>query len=453
LGFVSCTTLNLNEPKTWSTDNLKLWLAEHDINFEGITQKPDLVNLVENSRIRSKQTWDSVDEAVGEFTNRVGTYLKELLNEYKDASQNDLQAFQDKAASNIEDVRESIGLNEDQMAGALEKIKFNLGSTDAKINKAIQDIGRSYAFAKLKRDEIVRESLGRIREDYKNSKDVSTDWLKDKCEDLYNSAGFAKSRIRSQYVLIINDIHEKLVSSKDMSADQAKAVCDKLLASLDATYNTTSSKLYRLRRELYNAIGSLAYKVVSEIKSQFAAINDYRQLTQDRIQSVTDQIGQKLADGKEYTVEQVDAIKNAAANYLSRARDDANSLTDQTKQTILETKQTQEDRFNRLAEYLRNMFKKSRDASSEQISILFSELQDKLVATQNLTKEQARMVKETMDEKLGDVKDAKDLSEEQVNNFIDALRQKFADAYDATGQKYESVASKVKEQLPTKDEL
>src|SRR6185312_10274090 len=112
----------------------------------------------------------------------------------------------------------------------------------------------------------------------------------------------------------------------------------------------------------------------------------------------------KLTDGKDFTVDQVEAIKNAATNYLSKAREEADVITDQTKQTIFETKQTQEDRFNRLAEYLRGVFQKTRDASSEQISALCSDLQEKLIANQNLTKEQARIVKETMDEKLGDVK-------------------------------------------------
>jgi len=49
-----------------------------------------------------------------------------------------------------------------------------------------------------------------------------------------------------------------------MSIDQAKAICDKLLTSLDATYNTAGTKFDSLRKELYNVIGPLAYKAVSE---------------------------------------------------------------------------------------------------------------------------------------------------------------------------------------------
>ena len=120
------------------------------------------------------------------------------------------------------------------------------------------------------------------------------------------------------------------------------------------------------------------------------------------------------------------ALKNVVTHFVGR-------ITGIAKQTAVETKEAQQERFAHLADYLQDTAR----SSKEPIAKVLVNIQDRITTIEKLTKDQAKVVEETLREQLSKLKDAKDLTEDRINDVINALRKKFNG--DGCCEKYEKV--------------
>ncbi len=181
------------------------------------------------------------------------------------------------------------------------------------------------------------------------------------------------------------------------------------------------------------------------MRSQLSTVNDYRLLTQEKIQNAIDAIGEKFSNGKNLTVEQFQNIKQSINKAFGFVKYYYDSATGQVKQTAFETKEAQQERLNKALESVRSYFDGARNKSNQKLSQIIHDAEVNIVATQQLTAEQTRILSETIDEQFGNLKETRDLSEDKVNSFVDSLRIRWAALREYTGDTYNATSQKIEE--------
>jgi len=227
--------------------------------------------------------------------------------------------------------------------------------------------------------------------------------------------------------------------------DQVNSAFKSLSSIAEQYYSTLNGTLERIRHDLAQKIGDTSGYIIDELRSQLSTVNDYRLLTQEKIQNSIDAIGQKLSDGKTLTVEQLQQIRSSINKYFSAVRDYYNSATGQVQQTVLETKKSQEERLNQIIEAVRSSFNDARDKSNEKVSVIIQSVENSVSSTQQLTVEQTNILKETIQEQFSNLKSSRDLTEDKVNSFTEALRTRMAAASDYASDVYDTTTQKVEE--------
>ncbi|KAG9287565.1 hypothetical protein G9A89_019626 [Geosiphon pyriformis] len=403
--WASRSSYNPKEPSTWSLHQLKEWLADHRIDYEGIPEKHDLLELVNSNWDDAKTDASTSAGAVQDFVRRYIEYVKDKYTNAQEVTADEMDDFVTEIADSIDTLRHTTGLTEDQISSTFNEIKKQLATTKSKGNEAISSsldsISNTYSGAQAKRDEITKEAFNRIANDYKNSKKLSKDtvnWFKDQINEMSNTAGFAKARTQTQVTLILGDLREKLIASKNISADEIGSTYDQLTSSVEDYYKSAEGTLSRMRHE---------------------------------IQSALDQFSRKIGEGKNVTVEQFAEIAKTINRYLFNPVKDAyQSTSDQVRDTSSQVRDAGQDQLNNIIDGVKNAFttRKRKGKMEEVIDTLEQQITD----TQHLTREQTNILQETIKEKFEGVKDARDLTEAKISEFLDALRNRLASARDAT---------------------
>ncbi|RIA85031.1 hypothetical protein C1645_782872 [Glomus cerebriforme] len=400
-----------NDPTTWTPNELKEWLAEHRVTYKGIPEKQELVDLV-------KANWDDVKGRANTTTEAVESFVSKYINAVKDVyynteEQEKYDEFVQEVADQIESIRQATGLTEEQTQSTINEVVKRLKGTKVEGSKslinALTDVQKSYTTAQAKRDVIIQETTNRIQDDLQKSGIVTPEtlnWFKDEIDKMSEAGAFAKARTETQVSLILQGVQEQLTKRKLFTTEQINATYEKLNSI------TITGILDRLRHRLY---------------------------------TVNTAIGQKLSDGKTLTVEQLQQIRSTINNYLTAVKDYYNSATGSVKQSVLETKRSQEERINIIIEAVRSSINDARNKGNQKISSILQSVEENVSSTQQLTAEQTKILSETIQEKLGDLKDARDLSEDKVNSFADALRTRMAAVRDYAADTYDTASQKVEE--------
>ncbi|CAG8475662.1 14242_t:CDS:2 [Cetraspora pellucida] len=433
-----------NDPSTWSSHELKEWLSENRIPYKGIPERQELVNLVNVHKPQvSKTTKDSIEDFVSQYLGSLkdGDYdMKELVPEK-------LNEYTQKVASQFESLRQANFLTEEQISSVFDQIFERLKSTKAAANKnlekSLNQIKDSYALAKERRDAIIHDASSRIEKDVSTSKEVSqntVDWFKEEINKLSETGAFAKSRLGTQISLILHGIQERLTQNKIATADQINAIYDKLSAAVDDSYRSINGTLERIRSELSNTIGSTAESFIEEVRNQLSTVNDYRLLTQEKIQGILDNIGQKFQDGKTLTVEQLQYIKDTFNRGFGAVRHYYNSATNQVKQDAYETKEAREERLNKIIKDIQDRIQEMRKKGDQKLSL--HEIEHD-ITLQQLNPGQARILSDVIKEQFGNLQNIRDITEEKVTSFLTTLKVKFGDAAEYMGETYDTVKERV----------
>jgi len=170
----------------------------------------------------------------------------------------------------------------------------------------------------------------------------------------------------------------------------------------------------------YEKLNSITLKgTLERLRHQLSTVNN-------KIQNSVDAIGQKLTDGKDLTVEQLNQIRSSINHYFTSVKDYYNAATGQVKQTVYDTKRAQEERINKIIEAVRSSINDARTTSNQKVSAILQQIEDNVASTQQLTAEQTKILSETIQDKLGNLKDSRDLTEDKVESFADALRSRMA---------------------------
>jgi len=437
------------DPSTWSSHELKEWLAENRLTYEGIPEKHELFELVKSNWYELKDRSKSSTEAVESFISKYADIVKESSYEAGELTEEKYNAFAQEVADQIESVRQTTGLTEEQVqsafSGITKKLKGTKDAGNKNLQRALDEVKRSYSMAQANRDVIIQETTNRVQDDLLKSDQVSqetVDWFKDQINKMNEQASFSKARTETQVSLILQGIQEQLTKRKIVAANQISSTNEKLYNSVKPSIEST---LERLGLDLNKKFGGASDYVVDELRSQFSSVNDYRLLTQEKIQSAVDAIGQKLSNGKNMTVEQLQQIKQSVYNYFGFVKQYYDSATGQARQTAFETKETQQERLNNLIESIRSYFSDASNKSSEQVSKMIKNAQENISATQQLTAEQSKILSDTIQEQFGNVKDSRDLTEEKMNSFVETLKSRFASVRDYAADTYDSASKKVEE--------
>ncbi|CAG8479037.1 6994_t:CDS:2 [Dentiscutata heterogama] len=434
-----------NDPSTWSSQELKEWLSEHRVIYKGIPEKKDLVCLVKNHKDEVSKT---TKESVQDFVNYYIGSLKDVDYDARELTQDKYNEYSQKVASQIEYIRQQTHLTEEQVNSVFDQIFERLKSTKAAANKnlekALYQIKDSYSLAKERRDAIIHDASSRIEKDLSTSKEVSqktVDWFKEEIYKLNESGAFAKSRLGTQVSLILHGIQERLTQNKIATADQVNTAYDKLNAAVEDSYRSINGTLERIRKELYDSIGSNAETVVESIRNQLSTVNDYRLLTQEKIQAILDNIGQTLQDGKTYTVDQIQYIKDTIKRGFGAVRYYYSSATGQTKQDVYWTK---DERLNKIIKGIQDKIQELKKKGDQKLSLHEIETD---ISLQQLNPGQARILSDVIKEQLGNLKNVRDLTEEKVLSFLNAVKVKLADTGEYLGESYDTVKDTVKEKV------
>jgi hypothetical protein len=437
------------DPRTWTPNELKEWLAEHRIVYRGIPEKQELIGLVKANWQDLKGRANTTNEAVESFVTK---YVDMIKDNYYGTKEENYDEFVQDIANQVESIRQATGLTEEQIQSTIDEVVKTLKEKKVEGSKnltnALNEIKRSYSMAKAKRDVLIQKTANQAQDDLIKSGEVSQktlDWFRDEINKMNEERAFAKVRTETQVSLVLEGFQEQLTKRKVATEDQINASFKSLSSVAEQYYQTISGTLERIRHDLAQKIGGTSGYIVDELKSQLSTVNDYRLLTQEKIQSSIDAIGQKLSDGKTLTVEQLNLIRSSINKYFSAIRDYYNSATGQAQQTVLETKKSQEERLNQIIEYVRSSINDARNKGNEKVSIIIQNVEDSVVSTQQLTAEQTKILKETIQEKFGNVKSSRDITEEKVNSFTEALRTRMAAARDYASDVYDTTTQKVEE--------
>ncbi|CAG8533418.1 5411_t:CDS:2 [Racocetra fulgida] len=410
-----------NDPNTWSSTEIKEWLSERRIEYKGIPERQELVNLVNTHKTEVSK---STKEAMEDFVNQYIVSLKELVPEKFDE-------YTQKIAGQIEKLRQTTFLTEEQVNPVfnqiVERLKETKAATDKNLEKALNQIKDSYALARERRDAIIHDASNRIERDISTSKEVSQntlDWFKEEINKLNETGAFTKSRLGTQISLILHGIQERLTQNKIATADQISAIYDKLSAAVGDSYRSINGTLERIRKELSNTIGSAAETVIEEVRNQLSTVNDYRLLTQEKFQGILDNIGQKFQDGKTLTVEQLQYVKDTINRGFGAVVYYYNSATNQVKQAVYETKEDREERK-----------KGTKKLSLHEI--------EHDITLQQLNPGQARILSDVIKEQFGNLQNIRDITEEKVTSFLTSLKARFADTAEYVGETYDTIKERV----------
>ncbi|CAG8442459.1 8787_t:CDS:2 [Scutellospora calospora] len=458
--FIGATKYDRNDPTTWTPQELKEWLSEHRIDYKVIPDKQELVKLVKNHfKCEEPKT---TDEAIKDFVNYYFDSLKEVNYEIKDSTPEKLNEYTQKVANQIEQLRQITYLTEEQINSVFDKIferlKGTKDFTNKNLEKALYQIRDSYALAKERRDAIIHNTSSRIEKDISTSKEISqntVDLFKEEINKLSESGAFAKSRLGTQISLILHGIQERLTQNKISTADQINAAYDKLSTSVEDSYRSIDGTLERIRKELANSIGVTAESFIEEVKNQLSTVNDYRLLTQEKIQIILDNIGQKFQDGKTLTVEQLQFIKDTIKSGFGTIKYYYSSTTGHAKQAVDETtKKAREEHINRIIKDIQDRIQELKKKGDEtQLSL--HEIEND-ITIQQLNPGQARILSEVIKQQFENLKDAKDLTEDKVSAFLGALKVKLAETTEYVGDKLaettEYVGDKISEGYDTTSE-
>jgi hypothetical protein len=339
---------------------------------------------------------------------------------YNTEAQEKYDEFVQEVADQIESIRQTTGLTEEQTQSTISEVIKRLKGTKAEGSKtlinALNDIQKSYTTAQAKRDVLIQKTVNRVQDDIQKTGEITQDtlnWFKDEINKMSEAGSFAKARTETQISLILQGIQETLTKRKIYTTEQITATYEKLNSI------TIKGTLERLRHQL-------------------STVNN-------KIQNSVDAIGQKLTGGKDLTVDQLNQIKASINHYFTAVKDYYNTATGQVKQTVYETKKAQEERVNNIIEAVRSSINDARKMSNQQISNILQSVESNVASTQQLTAEQTKILSETIQDKLGNVKDARDLTEDKVDSFTDALRTRMAAVRDYAADTYDSATQKVEE--------
>ncbi|CAG8530775.1 19306_t:CDS:2 [Gigaspora margarita] len=426
-----------NDPTTWSTHELKEWLSEHRVIYRGIPEKKDLVCLVNNHKDKVTKT---TKESVQDFVNYYIDSLQDADYEVRELSQEKYNEYSQSVASQIESLRQKTHLTEEQVNSVFDQISARLKNTKAATNenlsKALNQIKDSYAQAKERRDAITHDASSRIEKDLATGKEISqdtVDWFKEEINKLGESGAFAKARLGTQTSLILH----------------VNTIYDKLSAAVEDSYRSINGTLERIRKELYDSVGAPAEYVVEEIRNQLSTVNDYRLLTQEKVQSILDNIGQKLQDGKSLTVEQLVYIKDVIKRGFGTVKFYYSSATGQLKQNAYDSKEISEEQLNQIIKGVQEKIQDLRKKGAQKLSPHQVESD---ISLHQLNPEQARILADVIKEKFGNLKNVQDLTEEKVSSFLTTLKVKLAETGEYLGGSYDTVKQNVYETKENKEE-
>ncbi|CAG8496691.1 10017_t:CDS:2 [Acaulospora colombiana] len=433
-----------SDPNTWSSRELKEWLAERRVSYTGIPEKHDLVLLVKAHWVDVKDQAKSTKEAVKRFVTKYIEAIKDTVSGTNDK----ISDYVGQLTDQFEDVRQYAGLTEEQVGLVFDQLNEKLKGTKTSedLTKILGQIKQSYASAKARRDILIQETITKIQNDLRNNEitQETIDWFKEEIRNFGgDSEAFSRERLGTQASLILQGVQEKLTQLNATTGEQTKMVVDKLKSSVEDICQPINGRFERLRKELSDTIGGTAESVVEELKSQFSTVNDYRLLTQENIQSVIDHIGQKLQDGKTVTVEQLQNVKDIVKRFFGTFKYYYNTATGQTKQTVLETKEAQEERLNKIIATIQNRINEARKKRDQQLEQVLKTIENDLTATHQLTVQQVAVLSGTVKEQLGNVRYARDLTEDKVKSFLDVLKSKLLDVKDYAEESYEAAYNKV----------
>jgi F0F1-type ATP synthase membrane subunit b/b' len=440
------------DPSTWSPHEIKEWLAENRINYKGIPERQELVDTVKKNWYEVKDRAKTSNEAVESFVTKYIDLIKDKsydTTEYTGEKYNELTQ---EVADQIEYVRQSTGLTEEQVQSTFSDITKKLKGTKSEGNKnlqrALDQVKKSYSSAPAKREVLIQETANRVQDDLLKSKEVSQEtieWFKQEVNDLNEQAGFSKARTETQVTLILHGVQEQLTKRKVATEEQINSTYDRLNSAVKQYYQSISSTLERLGNDLTKKIGGTSDYIVEELRSQFSTVNDYRLLTQEKIQNAVDAIGQKFSDGKNLTVEQFQYIKQTINKYFGFVKYYYDRSTGQVRQTAFETKEAQQERLNNAIESVRSYLNSARDDTNRKLSKVLNDAEVSIADSQQLTAAQTKILSETIQEKFGGLKETRDLSEEKVNSFTDALSARWAALRDYASDTYDTTTQKVEE--------
>jgi len=441
-----------NDPTTWQANQLKEWLAEHEITYKGIPEKRDLIELVKsnfnssynNNGPRTQSNVEAIRSHVSSFI----TYIGESLNYTKELTEDELSEYSQKIADKIEDLRRSTGLSEDQLSPIFDEINSQLKSTKTNVNKnltnTLHEIEQSYNLAKARRDVLIQKSSNRIQQDIHNYKSISDDtieWFKSEFNQSTNN--IAKSRVLPQLTLVIHGIQEELFNRKVLAQENLEEFSEKLTSAVKST-------LPSYKNSFISTLGHIRHKLTK-------TIGGYKLLTQEKIQNILDNINQKYYDGKSSTLEQYRHIKNIFSKYFNGLLGHFSSVTNKITGKGRETVETVDYNTERSVNYIKNYFddliKNQKNYRNQKIDQLLEVMIKQVSSTQQLTNEQLEILSKTLKDKQGpfkNTKSVKDVTEDKINAYITLLRDRFK----ALGEKINDTKDKVGEKIiDTKDQV
>jgi polyhydroxyalkanoate synthesis regulator phasin len=443
MGGLWGSSYNPSEPETWSTEQLQDWLSEHGQSFEDRKDQSELLSLVRSKWAETKDTTKSTTDTAKDFASRYLTIAQERFANAAEITQEKWDEYTSQVPALVEDLRRSTGLTEEQVANALKDVREKAkGVASERLSPVLEKISDTYSSAANKRNELARQVVDRVKADYESGKEVSQDtidWFRDQLDELNKNASWAKSRTQTYALNTLDSVKSQLIDQKSTTQDQAKDVYDRLYTGAEGAYQSITGTLERLRSELYNVVGGTANYVVDELRWHFSTVNDYRLLTRDKISSALDSIGSGLTAGKNLTAQQITDIRDAVSGYFRRLVGTAEYGAEQAQQTVMEARDKTSNNWSRLVDYISSRFTRARNEAGSTLESLNDEISSDLLASQQLTAEQTDWFREIFKERLSDVRDAKDITDEKVKEIVKALRQKFGDASKAADEQSASV--------------
>ncbi|CAG8468173.1 9698_t:CDS:2 [Ambispora leptoticha] len=409
-------------PDTWTTSELKEWLAEHRTRYYGIPEKHELVELVKSNWPGNKNEQKSAAEIAKDFVKEYVAYLGDRYAEAEEVTSDKLDDFTRDIANSIEFLRQSTGLTEEQVYSAFDQIKSQISYTSSKTNEnilyALDQVQKSYYNAKDQRDRLVDEATKRIQKDYQKSKHISkntVNWFRDEIQQMVNGTGFAAARTETQVALILQALQEGLINKKIATQEQVKSIYAQLNSAVQDYYKDAEGTLSRVRNEIQYALN---------------------------------QFSRKIGEGKNVTVDQFNEIVQTINRYLFHPVKGAyDSSTNQVKETSQHIRDVSNEQINNIAETVRQAFTPRRDTPKEQLARLIENLEQQLIVNQQINGRQLQILRQIIRNQFENVKDLSEITEDKVNAFIAELSNQLSEtgesAKDSVGAATEKVKHKV----------
>ncbi|CAG8605563.1 14530_t:CDS:2, partial [Racocetra persica] len=125
--MVSMKLTHRNDPNTWSSTEINEWLSERRIEYKGIPERQELVNLVNTHKTEVSK---STKEAMEDFVNQ---YIVSLKDDYdvKELVPEKFDEYTQQIAGQIEKLRQTTFLTEEQVNPVFNQILERLKDTKA----------------------------------------------------------------------------------------------------------------------------------------------------------------------------------------------------------------------------------------------------------------------------------------------------------------------------------